>query len=327
MLTARMQTAARSPDLLDADGITAKWKGGECDHQNSACRARGLAATVECQDCEMGITFRLRLGKPKWFDVMTHGTANGMAAGPAGRASVQGVRGFLAANAMSVRTPDDGQDVNHPSRDTLTFDILIETLGGNAEDAVARAPVTDFAAAWREIDCNHEFVVFLMQGRTISMECPYCSMSTKFTHLGGGEFDVEMGPMGLKPEPYGRHGADEVAGFMPGFAGMLLIPEPMADRMSHDPELDARNAAKLVSALVKCGLLRRAGPPMSNFADIGSCANAGADHNVFVTAGLSMWRTARRPAPIAGRPSNLKWSRSKHRLCLTRPGTQGQPSA
>ena len=114
------------------------------------------------------------------------------------------------------------------------------------------------------------------QGRVIKMACSDCATMLEFMHLGGGKFHVGMGRMPLEPEPYGPHGADKVAGFLREFAGALGIPEPMADRMSHDTELDASRAAETVSTLVGCWLLRQVRPQEINLSDVVQAVSAAA---------------------------------------------------
>ena len=268
---ARKRAAAGGPKLMDVNGITAKWRGGGCRHQNSAGGAYGLSANVLCLDCKMSIAFKLKFGRPKWFDAVMYNTASRMEASPVGRASVQGVHEFIIANAGSIYMPDGGADPEGgcPRRDALMLNILMDTLSGDAApDAMRRTQPGDFAAAWRDIDCDHKSVSCFMFGHMVHVACSDCAADMQFMHLGGETFHVDLRRRPLESKMYGPHGAGEVAGFLREFAGTLDIPESMSDRMLHDPELDARRAADTVSALVECGLLRRAGPPETNFASI-----------------------------------------------------------
>lgn len=270
MLAARRRGGSHTPNLLDVKGIAAKWKGGGCRHLNASGAVYGLAATVGCDDCGIRAVFKLRFGRPKWFDIVMFDMPNSMEGRPVGRASVQGVHEFLISNAAFVGMPDGGADPEGdcPNRDMVMLNILMETLWDRSTDGLLRERAMDFEAAWRGVNCDHRSVSCLLHGPMIETACSDCATRIQFMHLGGGKFHVGMGRMPLEPEPYGPHGADKVAGFLREFAGALSIPEPMADRMSHDPELDARSAADAVSAFMKCGLLRRAGPPENNFASI-----------------------------------------------------------
>ena len=151
----------------------------------------------------------------------------------------------------------DGPDPESisPERDAAALTILTEELIGDSQPK--QPPKTDFVGPWRDIDCNHKSASCQLYGNRIFLECADCATSLEFIHTGKGTFFVSMARLPLPPEEYDWHEADIVLDMIREFAHTLELPSRMADKMSHDPDRDARQIAALVSLFEWHGLLRR----------------------------------------------------------------------
>ena len=89
----------------------------------------------------------------------------------------------------------------------------------------------------------------------------YCASDLTFEHVGGDRFSVRVARMPLEPAGYGQHDARKVVKALREFTSTIELPGMMADKMSDDPERDARRLAGVVTVLEGHGLLRRVPVP------------------------------------------------------------------
>ena len=242
--------------LLDHARLDALWRDGRCSHPNPVAAAYGLGAILSCRDCNARMSCLLKFGRPKSFDVTIEagGTKRRV-----GRASVDAVDGMVNNHGTPMMLPDGGFDPKsvYPVRDEMMLKILMETLTRDVLDGALQEPAADFAAAWRGTGCDHKNTGCQAYCNIICLWCDDCAAMLTFTYVKSDMFTVELTRRPLEPVSYGPHGADAVANVLREYAGTLELPGAMADRMSDDPERDARRMGKMVGALEKCGLLRR----------------------------------------------------------------------
>lgn len=220
-------------------------------HPNTVSALFGLCSRRACNACDMMLEFRIRFGRPKTFDVYDDSGRF------VGRASARAAGEFLLDPASELLLPDD---VNYVESESPEFDAkMLEVALGmlDGDKYPEPKPVADFAGAWRGTNCRHKTISCYAYGGRISMKCWDCPTGLEFTHVGGGEFDVDMTRRGFGPVEYGRHGVDTVIGVVREFVEVLEMPILMADPMSDDPERDARRMHDLALLLVQHGLLRR----------------------------------------------------------------------
>ena len=248
--------AKKRKKLMGHAALEAVWRDGRCSHPVPVSMAYGLGAILSCLECGTRMLFRLRFGRPKTFDVTMYA---GGSERHVGRASVRAVKRIMFSTADGILMPEGGFDPgsSSPARDSMMLKILIYTLTPDVRDRVPQEPAADFEAAWRGIDCKHKNTVCQAYCDCICLWCDDCAASLAFTYAEAGMFDVEMTRPPLEPAGYGPHGTDAMARILREYAGTLELPDMMADRMSDDPERDARRLAAVVGALEECGLLRR----------------------------------------------------------------------
>lgn len=248
--------AKRRKRLMGHAALEAVWRDGRCSHPESVVAAYGLAVTLSCRDCDKLMSFLLRFGRPKTFDVAV---CAGGSERHVGRASVRAVERIMFSTADIIRMPEGGFDPESisPERDDIMLGTLLRELTADKSDSVLQKPAADFEAAWRGIDCDHKRAEGQVYCNHVGLWCDDCAASLTFTYVKAGMFDVKMTRLPLEPAGYGPHGTDAVARILREYAGLLVLPNVMADRMSHDPEHDARQLAAVVGALEECGLLRR----------------------------------------------------------------------
>ena len=265
--------AKKRKRLMGHAALEAVWGDGRCSHPVSVFAAYGLRAMLSCRECGTRMLFRLRFGRPKTFDVTIYA---GGSERHVGRASVRAVKRIMSSNAYWTLMPEEDFDSgsSSPVLDGTMLAILMDTLTWDVRDGVRQEPAADFEAAWRGIDCKHENTECQAYGGSIGLWCDDCAASLMFTYAEAGMFDVEMTRMPLEPAGYGPHGTDAVARILREYAGTLELPDMMADRMSHDPERDARRLAAVVGALEECGLLRRIAAEGDRFGGMESAMSA-----------------------------------------------------
>lgn len=253
---AKPRPAKSRKKLLDRARLDAVWKDGRCDHQKPVAAAYGLGVVLSCHDCGMRMSFLLKFGRPKTFDVTMH---DGGTDRHVGRASVDAVDGMVFNDSTELMLPEDGFDSEStcPVRDETMITILMDTLTSDVRDIDLQKPAADFAAAWRGMDCDHRNTGCQAYRNRIGLWCDDCAAALTFTYVRAGMFSVDVVRRPLEPVSYGPHGADAVAGILREYAGTLELPDVMADRMSDDPDRDARQLADVVGVLERCGLLRR----------------------------------------------------------------------
>lgn len=245
--------------LMDRGALEAVWRDGGCGHPAPDAAMYGRCAMVSCSRCKIAVQFLLRFGRPKTLDVYRlDGEVRHV-----GRASVSGVRDFIYTNAEKVMLPENGSDSEgeFPRRDSTMLDILLETLDPVDPKDMLTAPVNDFESAWRGIDCGHCNVSCQAYSHSVDMECRDCATSLMFTHISGDTFHITLTRLPLDGESYGPHGAADMVRILREFAGDIGLPTMMADRMSDDPDRDARQLAGVIAALERHGLLRRIDMP------------------------------------------------------------------
>ena len=242
--------------LMGHAALEEVWRDGRCSHPESVAAAYGLAVTLSCRDCDKLMSFLLRFGRPKTFDVTI---CAGGSERHVGRASVRAVERIMFSTADIIRMPEGGFDPGSisPKRDDAMLGVLLRELTADKFDSVLQKPAADFEAAWRGIDCDHKRAEGQVYCNRVGLWCDDCAATLTFTYVKAGMFDVEMARLPLEPASYGPHGTDAVARILREYAGTLVLPDMMADRMSDDPERDARHIAAVVGALEECGLLRR----------------------------------------------------------------------
>ena len=257
-------------NLLNAADLKAVWRDGQCNHAGAHMGLYGLCATLSCHDCGTTMSFLLKFGRPKTFEV----TMNDHTVRPVGQASPKAAAQFLHGAATNIMIPDgpDPESIS-PERDAATLTMLSEELIGDSQPK--RPPKADFVGPWRDIGCSHKSVSCQLYGNRMLLECTDCATEMTFTHTGRDMFHVAMARLPLPAEDYGWHQTDSVLGIIREFAHTLEIPNVMADRMSHDPDRDARQIAALVSLLERHGLLRRTESVMEpNFRAMAQCLSA-----------------------------------------------------
>lgn len=236
------------------------WKDGRCRHPEPRSAAYGLAISLHCDDCGLAMTFKLRFGRPKTFDV-TIGDG-GSHPQDVGRARVRVTEKFIFGNATQLMLPDGGADPEGgcPVRDETMLMLLMDLLSRGQRDQLLREPKKDFMAAWSGLDCDHGRVLSQAYRDRLGMWCEDCGAHLKFVQIGD-KFITEMSRSPAESVMYGPHDASEVAGAIRKYAKEMLLPSMMADRMSDDPERDAVRLAKTMDMLVGRGLVRRTSLP------------------------------------------------------------------
>lgn len=239
---------------MDREALEAAWGDGRCGHAATVMSLHGLCATLSCADCGLRMLFLLRFGRPKTFEVFMHDGAER----PVGRASARGAGRFIFTAASSVLMPEPGAqpEGKHPERDRNLVAILMDVLV-RSEGQAEPGPTADFAGPWRGTGCRHEHTMCHAYSDSIYLDCTDCAATLSFKMCGADAFEVYMARLPLPPAEYGLHGAGAVMDTIREFADTLDLPDKMADRMSEDPDRDARNIASLVGELERGGLLSR----------------------------------------------------------------------
>ena len=243
----RSRRAGRHTNLMNAADLRAVWENRRCRHAESTMTVNGLSATLSCQDCDASLSFTLKFGRPKTFEV----TINDSTVRPVGRASAQGVRNLLRGTTANLFLPN----TENSEQDSATAYMMMEELTDGVQ--VGQSPKADFVGPWRDIDCDHKSASCRLYGRQITLECTDCATKLVFGYTGKDAFHVSMIRLPFPGTEYGWHGADTVLAVIREFAHTMEIPSMMADKMSHDPDRDARRIAALVSLLERRGVLRR----------------------------------------------------------------------
>lgn len=239
---------------MDRAALEAAWVDGRCGHATTVMSLHGLCATLSCADCGLRMLFLLRFGRPKTFEVFMHDGAER----PVGRAFARDAGRFVFTAATSARMPEPGAhpEGKHPERDQNLVAILMDVLV-RSEGRAEPGPAVDFAVPWRGTGCRHESTVCHAYSDSIYLDCTDCAATLLFKVHGADAFEVFMARLPLPSAEYGLHGAGAVIDTIREFADTLDLPDKMADRMSEDPDRDARNMASLVAALERGGLLSR----------------------------------------------------------------------
>ena len=237
------------------------WNHGDCAHPAPTATMYGLCAMLSCNECGKSMQFILRFGRTKTMDVSMYDDPNNSSARPVGRATLEGSRDMIHSHATSVFMPEDGADPNggSPERDKVMLGILMDAL--TTPGGMPEGPPGDFVAAWRKLDCPHENTSCQVFGRLVSLECRDCAADLTFEYIGKNRFNVRLARMPLEPAKYGTHYAKNVVRALREFAEIIELPMTMADKMSDDPDRDARRLAGVVLTLEKHGLFRRVHVP------------------------------------------------------------------
>lgn len=256
-------TKGRRLELLDYAGLKTVWRSAGCVHETAAGVAYASRVIIRCDDCGVVMFLRLVFGRPKRFHVEIY-PENG-ARGPframrlVGYSSARTAADFIHDTAPMLSMSEDGANPNgrSPRQDDAMLEKLVETLYIAGPYRNARStPAADFVGAWSGINCEHSNAVCQITGSRIILECLDCAAEVQFGPVGGG-FNAIVMRKPLHPVPYGRHGAAAAVDFIRMHAKTLLLPDPVADRMSDDPERDAQHVSRIVSMLERAGTLRR----------------------------------------------------------------------
>ena len=241
--------------LIGRDVLEDVWEGGQCAHPEPAMSMYGLCASLICPDCGIHMMFLLKFGRPKAFSVLINDGVDR----PVGRTSVKDAVEFLLGTAVNIYMPEGGVDSEggHVNYDMYRLEILMDVLYNDGGPTTDPPPTVDFEGPWRGIDCQHEHTLCQVYSDFIELECTDCAAVLTFDLADAGRFDVSMSRAPLPPTMYGLHGADTVIDIIREYAETLDLPNKMADKMSDDPDRDARNIASLVLLLEQSGLLSR----------------------------------------------------------------------
>lgn len=232
------------------------WYGCDCQHHVANIGMYGLSATLQCQNCGGTMSLRLRFGRPKTFEA--HLYAKDMQASFVGYASVEAARDFIGHTGKNVFLPQGGADPEgeSPIRDVMMLAKLLETLHG---DGPIPTPQKRFDHVWSSINCDHKYIRCQLYGNMISLECQDCASDITFKQTNNGKFSVDVKRLGVEEMPCGIHKHDKVFDFMRWNVTEIQIPETIADRMSEDPDRDARRLTRLIKSMESFGLLWQAG--------------------------------------------------------------------
>lgn len=242
-----MAQAHARTDFIMGDELLKRAWAGRCPHPLPELRADRLSACLRCNDCGMQMAFELRLGRPRVFDVrVTDGGTRDI-----GTFSSGTCLDFIWNRAAGPPAPGPGDDVSDSGRAMLG--VLMEELYGEAWCWAASA--VDFRDVWHDSRCEHRPAECSVYGESIVMWCDDCGLRTAFALQGGDEFRVSAGNT-----KYGRHDAFVVMDHIRNFAGIVTLPDKMADKMSDNPERDAARAMAVVSLLERHMLVRRVEP-------------------------------------------------------------------
>lgn len=246
------------PRQMGRGALEHHWNRGGCTHPAPTVTMYGLCAVLSCDECGKSMQFLLKFGRPKTMDVTIYDDRNdASSARPVGRATMGGSRDMIHSHAVQTFMPAGGADPEGgaPARDRMMLGILVGVLmpmDGHPEQSPG-----DFAAVWRGIDCDHGNVFCQAFGNIVSLECRDCASDITFEYVGKDRFSARVTRMPLPPDWYGIHDAARVVGALREFTNTIDLPTTMADKMSHDPERDARRLVAVVNTLERYGLLRR----------------------------------------------------------------------
>ena len=257
-----MQAAPRTrrkkrPALLDRAGLESMWRGGRCSHGRTVSGFSGPYAIRSCRDCGVSIELLLRFGRPKTFEAaIMDGVER-----PIGRASAAAAAEFVLASGADLLFPGRSEydRSNTPRWDRALLELTLGALANGDGGPEPHEP-RDFVAVWRGIDCEHGSVECSVYGGELTMRCRACCAEMVFEHTRADTFDATLYHDRPKTVHCGLHGTDAVMDIVREFAKTVDIPNPMADRMSDDPDRDARRAAGLVEHLERHSLLHRVKP-------------------------------------------------------------------
>lgn len=244
----RGRGAKKCGALMDAGALEAVWRDGRCPHRKPIAGMYALCMALSCRDCGVNMEFLMKFGHPRTFDVSVEDGDRWHV----GRASVRAVKEFVLGSAVKTVTPG-GANSTTPKMDSRMFTILKNDLGMGGQKA---CPVADFLGAWRDIDCRHRLAACVAAGDELTVDCQDCSSAMVF-RVDGGRFDVGVSLRGAPLVGYGLHEADAVVRAVRETSEKVFVPGVMADKMSYDPDCEARRIASLTSLLVRHGLLRR----------------------------------------------------------------------
>ena len=221
------------------------WYGCDCNHHVADIGMYGLSVILGCQNCGVSMSFKLRFGRPKTFEVTLY--AKNMQSSFEGYGSVEAVRDFIGHTGRQVFVPD-GADMEgeSPIRDTVMLGKLLDVLHG---DALIHAPQKRFERAWRKINCDHEHIRCQLSGNLISLECQDCASDITFRQTSSGKFSADVRRLGVEEILCGTQKANRVFSFIRDSVSEIQIPETLADRMSEDPDRDARRLTRVVKSM------------------------------------------------------------------------------
>lgn len=241
------------PAQMGAADLKSAWRDGQCSHGDTTVWMDGLCATYTCNKCDMRIDFVLRFGRPKKFDVFKFfGDERRLI----GRAPAALVRRFMLGSDPKITRPvvTHLASIGRPNLGDKVLLMLTEALDLNRGHA---ADGTDFCDEWRSLDCRHETVKCRVYGDLINVTCIDCEAQMSFRMVNRDVFNASLFFPGMPAIKYGSHGPAEIVSFVREFAGSLELPGAIADRMSDDPDRDARRLVEIVSVFESHGILHR----------------------------------------------------------------------
>ena len=238
-------------NLMDLDALSAVWRDARCGHPMPVAAVNGLCAALACGECDVGMRFTLRFGRPKTFDVSLFDGADT----PVGRASADAVRRFILDRKVGIMMPDAAR--TRTQFETMMLSILMGELAMGDRERLLEEPATDFEKMWKDVGCDHKNAVCQAYGERLTIMCSDCATAMSFGHAGGNKFIASTMRRPLKPVQCGPHDAEAVVRAVREHAAVLGLPLMMADRMSDDPERDAGRVAELILSLERHGLLER----------------------------------------------------------------------
>ncbi len=234
-------------------------------HRNMVGGLYGRCFMIRRADGSMMLKFSIQFGHPRTFDVSVLEDSERYV----GRVLASDVREFIKDIGIVVVVPRGGADPESesPKRDNIMLGIMIEELDLRRATTTAKTK-RDFEKTWNSINCNHEHVACHVRGDHILLLCTDCATVLTFQHTKHGMFRASVSRNPLELVQYGLHEVDAVIDIIRKYTRTLTIPWPMADKMSDDPDRDARFVLKITSLLEQHGLLKRCSAPESDYSEM-----------------------------------------------------------
>lgn len=237
--------------LMKESDLQNVWNDCNCSQHTGNVSMYGLSVMVGCPHCEFLMSLKLKFGRPKTFEIRILPDNQLM-----GYAGVEDVRNFITHTSKKMFLPEGGadQEGDSPIRDSIMLGKLLETIHG---DITVHAPQKRFEHEWKKINCDHEHIQCQLYGNMISLECQDCVSGLTFKQAGNGQFHAEINRFGVEIKLCGIQKTNKVFGFLRDNITEIQLAETFADRMSEDPDRDARCLTRLVTSMEDAGLLYR----------------------------------------------------------------------